>query len=253
MLGRIEKAVVRDLGEGKVLVEGAEVEITKGEFINFKPRRYVPHPPGTAKQTAERAMTNYLKRTLPPEEFAAIPKNPDGTIVLKELKERARDSEKVKDAVGGTRRVFEHPTQPGKIIKIHDPTLSGLDAEGIAKAMQREQGISDYLVTKGVNFAKSERVEELLDQGIQIQDRVVASRIPLGIKPGDNSVFDAFLSKISSIDERVNDINRTRFELNFSQNYTAIPGNRKPVGIDLGNRYENVRFGPDGSIYMFDL
>jgi hypothetical protein len=253
MLGRIDKAVVRDLGEGKVLVEGAEVEITKGEFVQFKPRRYVPHAPGTAKQTAERAMTDYLKRTLPADKFAAIPKNADGTIILKELKERARDSEKIKDAVGGTRRVFEHPTEPGKIIKIYDPELSGLDAKGIAKMMQREQGISDYLVTKGVNFAKSERVEELLDHGIQIQDRVVASRIPLGIKPGDNAVFDAFLSKISAIDKRVSDINSTRFELNYSQNYTAIRGNRKPVGIDLGNQYENVRYGPDGSIYMFDL
>jgi hypothetical protein len=162
-------------------------------------------------------------------------------------------------ASGGMRRVFTSDRFPGKVIKVFDSTLQAkkLSPQTIAKMIQRELAMEDFLVEAGVRVARIDRspaAQALWKRGIIIQDRADGHGLwgYLGDDtPRDFPKVDEFMSRIRRYDEGVHKLMDDRYGIRLSVSHD-FGGDDIPVGIDVGSQYSNIHVDADGNPIMID-
>ncbi|MGK5087458.1 hypothetical protein WDW86_07860 [Bdellovibrionota bacterium FG-2] len=169
-------------------------------------------------------------------------------------------------ASGGMRKVFRHPLDPTKVIKVFDPTLGAkrLSDSTVALMIQREKTLQDYLLhivsqfPIGTNppFRLKRIVSTLeeLERGIIIQEKSngtsVKDMYPNGYKVGAQPQLDQAWSILKKHDGIWQTINRTQFESELS--IKGLNGKRQVVGIDPGAKFSNSPIGNDGVPELID-
>ncbi|MBI3541799.1 MAG: hypothetical protein HY075_00795 [Deltaproteobacteria bacterium] len=167
-----EKTAVEDSAEAPPIklsdleaVYGREVTVTTsaGE-LHFEPRTY--RYPTEASKLSSREMAE-----------AVLARHFGKPVTLVEI---ARH--------GAFRRIYRHPFDANKVIKVYDTSVDGVPPALIVHTIQHELGLEGLLTGLGFRVAHIDpSAPELLDYGIIIQDRnpgqEVRERYPEGVNP----------------------------------------------------------------------
>ncbi len=159
---------------------------------------------------------------------------------------------------GGMRRVFVDPSDPSRVIKIYDPSLSArLTPQMIAGMVQREVALERFLSEVGIRVAKidrSPRAQELWKRGIILQEIIkgtsAESVLPKMYFEHQFPKVVKILSKIRQYDSEIRKINRDRFGVQLSRG--SFTAGTEEVGIDLGSDDRNLFIESNGDPVLID-
>lgn len=186
---------------------------------------------------------------------------------------------------GATKTVYQHPIQPGKVVKVLSAGPSG-NRERLLKSLQRELWLNDMLykieqtyIARGMKppfrvariDTTSAEAKRLLEHGVIIQEAVPPGGVDLGkfvekrFPPpkGELPGVDRFLEEVKKYNRDVLEITRRRFDEILGT--PVSPELRNPVtgevtsslrvdaaGIDLGADWTNVKYTADGELWIYD-
>ena len=148
----------------------------------------------------------------------------------------------VRDLVAVTthRVVLRDPTDTGRILKIYRPDR--YDAERIAKYLQRDLGLEQFLRGRGLRVAALDRAPRLIERGIERQERIDGTGLdvlyPDGYRTGTSPRIDAALARIASVDHGLMRVVSRQSGLLMSN--AADCRNEVPLGVDVGFCRANV-------------
>ncbi|MBI3558588.1 MAG: hypothetical protein HY074_20145 [Deltaproteobacteria bacterium] len=158
---------------------------------------------------------------------------------------------------GGFRRVYDHPGDPEKVVKVYDPTMGQKKSpQLVGEALQRELGYEELLRKFGFKVAKIERNPELLERGIIVQERVHGK--PLGelldrenpghmLDPNLQAKYDEFMARAVKYEKALLDDQKAHYS------WTMLGGTPSlPVGLDLGGGFSNVWVSDAGEFVLID-
>jgi hypothetical protein len=167
---------------------------------------------------------------------------------------------------GGTRRVFPDPRDGRWVLKVYDPSVAkgGLADHVIARLIQQELAMEDFLVRAGFRVARIDRspaAQALWKFGIVRQENIAAiargrvrpylEAIPATYRPGTMPAVDLFHSRLRLYDDALREANERHIGLDRRiRHFSGSPDVR--VGIDVGGRYTNVLVDDTGVPILID-
>jgi len=148
----------------------------------------------------------------------------------------------VRDLIAVTthRVVLRDPTDTRRLLKIYRPDR--YDAERIAKYLQRDLGLEQFLRARGLRVATLDRTPRLVERGIERQERIDETGLdvlfPEGYRTGTNPRIDAALGRIASFDHGLMRVVSRQSGLLMSN--AADCRNEVPLGVDVGFCRANI-------------
>ncbi len=149
----------------------------------------------------------------------------------------------VRDLLAETihRVVLRDPTDPkGQLLKMYRPDHYSPDR--IAKLIQRDLGLEDFLRGLGLRLAAIDRTPRLLERGVLRQQRIdgtsLADLYPNGYARGDNPAVDRMLARIAPVDRPLLGI--VSRQSGYLMSNTVDCKNDTPLGVDVGHCLGNI-------------
>ncbi|MBI3542010.1 MAG: hypothetical protein HY075_01865, partial [Deltaproteobacteria bacterium] len=242
----------------KLIAEPGEAELINGDKLRFAEETYRPLTIGEkAVERAERVLEQ--KGILKP-----------GQKLMPYLVEDSAGN--LVEAKGGTRRVYRHPTDPNKVIKVYDPEMQpGYRSrpDKIVKLMQRERAFEGYLQRfRKYGLEVVENDYSLAEYGVVIQEEVQGgvkvdeylTRLTAGGKNAEAASFghrlDGIRKEIEALRDDMDKLMRERYDFHFHKG--GETGEKVPIdfGETKGTRRLNncrvVDASPEPRIRCFD-
>ncbi len=158
---------------------------------------------------------------------------------------------------GGFRRVYEHPTDPDKVVKVYDPRMGQQkSAQVVGEAIQRELAYEEVLQKFGFKVSKIDRNPELLERGIIVQEKVHGH--PLGElldrehpgrmrDPRLQAKYDEFMARAVKYEKALLEDQKSHYSWAMLGGTPSVP-----VGLDLGGGFSNVFVSDAGDFVLID-
>ena len=138
------------------------------------------------------------------------------------------------------RVVLRDPSDRGRLLKVYRPDHYTPDQ--IAKMLQRDLGLEDFLRGLGLRVAAIDRNPRLLERGILRQQRIVGAPLdklyPTGYPAGADPRIDRMLGRIAAVDQALIRIVSRQSGLLLSN--TVDCRNDVPLGVDVGACRGNI-------------
>ncbi len=137
-------------------------------------------------------------------------------------------------ALTAHRVVLRDPTDRGRLLKIYRPDQ--YDAERIAKYLQRDLGLEQFLRGLGLRVAAIDRAPRFIGRGIERQERIDGTGMdrlyPTGYPSGADPRIDQAIARIARVDRALMTIVSRQSGLLMRN--AADCKNEAPLGIDVG-------------------